>query len=225
MACSAAISALFVLTFLLRASSCCTEVSYSRRRQEWKGVNFPDLQDFGSSRISVVPQSGPSAFMIVGLSFSPNVALKATKPLFPIYPEYASSWMNKYVTSTESDISIPRKDVEEFSLYQPTAESSSRSSEIVTFALRRVFSSLNLAAAVSQSLFAELRFISSKSMLPTFEVGDRVIVEKISYLFRNPKINDIVLFRPPPTLQAHGYHSNDIFVKRVIAKAGDTVEV
>ncbi|KAH6554535.1 hypothetical protein KP509_1Z327200 [Ceratopteris richardii] len=145
---------------------------------------------------------------------------KSHQTSFPIYPEYASSWMNKYVTSTESDISIPRKDVEEFSLYQPTAESSSRSSEIVTFALRRVFSSLNLAAAVSQSLFAELRFISSKSMLPTFEVGDRVIVEKISYLFRNPKINDIVLFRPPPTLQAHGYHSNDIFVKRVIAKAG-----
>ncbi|KAH7421815.1 hypothetical protein KP509_13G077000 [Ceratopteris richardii] len=133
--------------------------------------------------------------------------------------------MNKYLISMEADIFNSPKDAEEVSLYQPIAENSSRSRKIVTFALARAFSSLNLATAISQSLFGELRFISSKSMLPTLEVGDRVIVEKISYLFRNPNIHDIVLFRPPPTLQAHGYHSNDIFVKRVIAKAGDTVEV
>ena len=67
-------------------------------------------------------------------------------------------------------------------------------------------------------------------MFPTYDIGDRFLAEKVTYYQRPPQRGDIVIFEPPP-IEGRPKSGlawllgDDIFVKRIIAVAGDTVEV
>ena len=83
-----------------------------------------------------------------------------------------------------------------------------------------------LVIAVCMRLFvAEPRFIPSDSMEPTLHVGDRLLVEKVSYHLHPPHAGDIIVFQPPPQLREYGYTGKQAFIKRVIATPGQTVTV
>jgi signal peptidase I len=76
-----------------------------------------------------------------------------------------------------------------------------------------------------RTFVAEPRYIPSESMLPTLEIGDRLIVEKLSYYTHPPQRGDIIVFIPPPQLQEQGYLEEQAFIKRVIGLPGNTIEV
>jgi len=80
-------------------------------------------------------------------------------------------------------------------------------------------------ALLIRALIAEPRYIPSDSMLPTLQVGDRLVVEKISYRFRPPARGEIIVFDPPQQLQIQGYAKDQAFIKRVIGTPGQTIQI
>ena len=81
-----------------------------------------------------------------------------------------------------------------------------------------VLVALVLALGV-RTFVAQMFYIPSGSMLPTLQVGDRIVVDKLSYRLHGIHRGDIVVFRRPPL--EHADYSD--LVKRVIGLPGDTI--
>ena len=74
---------------------------------------------------------------------------------------------------------------------------------------------------VLHTFVIEICKIPTPSMVPTIQVGDRVIVDKFYFkYFDSIRIGDIIVFRPPPEA-----HSSENFIKRVVGLPGDKVEI
>jgi signal peptidase I len=96
-------------------------------------------------------------------------------------------------------------------------------------------------AVLIKTFLVQAFFIPSGSMLPTLRVGDRVLVEKISYRLRDPRGQDVVVFaksvfgRAPdlPWYQDARNFMRELlglptgteqdYIKRIVAVGGDTV--
>ncbi len=103
---------------------------------------------------------------------------------------------------------------------------------------------LGLALAI-QAWIVKPYQIPSESMEPTLDVGQRVLVNRFLYHFKDPEIGDVVVFHPPtgadsgqvcgvpggapeqgescpePTSE----RSDQNFIKRIVAGPGDTLSV
>jgi signal peptidase I len=76
-------------------------------------------------------------------------------------------------------------------------------------------------AILIKSFIIDTREIPSTSMVPTIEIGDRVILWRLAYDFGNePQRGDIIVFKPPAELN----EKTDL-VKRVIGLPDETVEI
>jgi len=96
---------------------------------------------------------------------------------------------------------------------------------------------LVLAEAIQATIVKPFK-IPSPSMEPTLDVGQRVLVNRLTYRFRSPKIGDIIVFHPPSSLdcgvpvpasepcpKSVPTPASDYFVKRIVALPGDTLSV
>jgi signal peptidase I len=79
-----------------------------------------------------------------------------------------------------------------------------------------------VAALLVKTYLVEAFYIPSGSMEPTLDVGDRVLVNKLSYHLHDVRRGDVVVFERPPGVQ--GEPSIHDFIKRVIGLPGDTIE-
>jgi len=72
-----------------------------------------------------------------------------------------------------------------------------------------------LAFIIKMFLF-DFVMVDGSSMVPTLDNGDRLIINKIGYTIGEPQYEDIVIL---------SYSKSVEYVKRVVAKGGDTVEI
>lgn len=79
---------------------------------------------------------------------------------------------------------------------------------------------VGVAVVVRTFVFGNF-YIPSESMVPTLEVGDKVLVNKLSYRLHDIRRGDIVVFEAPPGEATPQIHD---LVKRVVGLPGDTVQ-
>jgi signal peptidase I len=99
---------------------------------------------------------------------------------------------------------------------------------------------LGLALGIQAFLVKPFR-IPSESMVPTLEIGQRVLVDRVSFRFGDPDRGDVVVFKPPEGADGNACgvrHSSESacprptpeksdtnFIKRVVAVGGDRLKV
>jgi signal peptidase I len=81
-----------------------------------------------------------------------------------------------------------------------------------------------VAAVLLREFVVQTFYIPSGSMEPTLQIGDRIVVNKLSYEFHGVDRGDIVVFSRPPQENCGGPEVNDL-VKRVIALPGEWISL
>jgi len=108
-------------------------------------------------------------------------------------------------------------------------DSSSNEKSAKDFNWRNLLLWISIALLIRWQI-VEPRWIPSGSMLPTLQLQDKVLIEKVT-----PRINQIIskeiqresiiVFHPPNSLKQLGYDENSALIKRVIGVPGDQIEV
>ena len=81
-----------------------------------------------------------------------------------------------------------------------------------------------LVAVLLRAFVVQTFYIPSGSMEPTLQIGDRILVNKLSYDLHGVDRGDIVVFSRPPAENCGGPEVNDL-VKRVIGLPGDVLSL
>lgn len=71
---------------------------------------------------------------------------------------------------------------------------------------------------------AQAFYIPSPSMVPTLGIGDRLIVDKLSYRLQDPQRGEVIVFAAPARATDNNQEGTD-FIKRCIGLPGETLAV
>jgi signal peptidase I len=105
-----------------------------------------------------------------------------------------------------------------------------------------------VAVALGLALFIQWLIVKpfripSESMVPTLQIGQRVLVDRVTFRFGEPERGDVVVFKPPagsdespgvcgvrqpsdePCPRPTPKRSTSNFIKRVVAVGGDRIKV
>ncbi len=99
---------------------------------------------------------------------------------------------------------------------------------VAHFMIRKIFASaleiIEIAAITIGAVFVIRTYlvqpfvVGGESMKPTFSDGDYLIVDELSYRFRQPQYTDVIVFKYPNDPETY-------FVKRIIAVPGERVKI
>lgn len=89
------------------------------------------------------------------------------------------------------------------------------------FEWARIILVAGILAVGVRAYVAQTFFIPSGSMLPTLQIGDRIIVDHLPFVLDNINRGDIVVFNRVPTDSDPTHPAN--LVKRVIGLPGETI--
>ncbi len=86
--------------------------------------------------------------------------------------------------------------------------------------LREIAITLVMAVVIFLGLHASVQsfVIVEHCMEPSFQEGERLLVNKLVYHFTDPKRGDVIILHPPLAPEK-------VYIKRIIALPGDSVEV
>jgi signal peptidase I len=79
-----------------------------------------------------------------------------------------------------------------------------------------------LVAVLLRTFVIQTFYVPSGSMEPTIQIGDRILVDKLSYHFHSVHRGDIIVFKTPPAENCGGPAVPDL-VKRVIGLPGNRI--
>ncbi len=133
-------------------------------------------------------------------------ALEPSEPAAPVIPEPAPP-----ETAADPDTGAP----------PPTAEGSPQSSRrgiggLLGETLQIVVPAV-LLALVLHIFMAQATVVYGQSMQPNLMPSERLVIEKVSYRFHEPRRADIVVLDLP--------QMSELLIKRVVALPGETVEI
>lgn len=97
------------------------------------------------------------------------------------------------------------------------ADDDDRGADRVTIRRIAVFAAVVVALVLVRTFVAEPVRVRSTSMEPTLRSGAALVIDKLSYRWREPRRGEIVTSRDPTT--------GEPIVKRVVAVAGDSIGI
>ena len=108
--------------------------------------------------------------------------------------------------------------------YLDTDKRKENRAELKRKVVKEIFSYVVIFAAAVVIAFCVNKFViinahvPTSSMDPTISINDKLIGNRLAYLFKNPERGDIIIFKFPDD-------ESQIFIKRVIGLPGETIQI